>query len=103
MIYEMRTYTLKPGRLTDWLDWFEKNGKPSADKHLNMVGFWTTDSGELNQVVHIWAFEDYNQRVQQRQKFLADPNLAASLPQAREMCTLQESKFLLPTAFSPLQ
>jgi hypothetical protein len=99
----MRTYTLKPGRVPEFLDWFEKHGKPVADKHLNLVGFWYTESGELNQVVHIWAFEDLNQRTQQRQKFLSDPSLAADIAKIREMYVHQESKFLMPAAFSPLK
>ncbi len=103
MIYELRTYTLKPGRVPEFLAWFEKNAKPVADEHLNLVGFWYTESGELNQVVHLWAFEDLNQRAQQREKFLTDPDLVTVLPQAREMYVRQESKFLSPAAFSPLK
>ena len=103
MIYEMRTYTLKPGRVPEFLEFFEKNAKPVADKYLNLVGFWYTESGELNQVVHIWAYEDLNQRAEQRQKFLSDPSLAPNIAHVREMYVSQESKFLIPAAFSPLK
>ena len=85
------------------MDWFEKHAMPGANKHLNLVGFWYADSGELNQVVHLWAWEDLNQRARQFEEFVKDPHLDGAIPQAQEMYVRQESKFLSPASFSPLK
>ena len=104
MIYELRTYTLKPGTVPQFSEIFEKELRPvSTRHHLNLVGFWHTEIGELNQVVHLWAFEDLNQRAEQREAFLKDPALAQVLPKIRDMQVHQESKILMPAAFSPLK
>ena len=103
MIYEQRTYTLKPGTVPQFLELFEKEVKPIITKYLNLVGFWYTEMGELNQVVHLWAFEDLNQRAEQRAQFMADPDMAKILPQIREIEVHQENKILVPAAFSPIK
>jgi hypothetical protein len=103
MIYEQRTYTLQPGKVPAFLDIFEREMLPVATKHLHMVGFWSTEIGALNQVVHMWAFEDLNHRATQRQKFYADPALADVFPKLREIIVKQESTILMPSSFSPLK
>jgi hypothetical protein len=103
MIYEQRTYTLQPGKVPAFLEIFEREMLPVVTKHLHMVGFWYTEIGELNQVVHMWAFEDLNHRATQRQKFLTDPALTNVLPKIREITVKQESKILMSAPFSPLK
>ena len=65
MIYEVRTYTLKPGTV----DQFEKNfaeALPYRQKHSKLGAFWHTDIGPLNQVIHVWPYEDLNERTKVR-------------------------------------
>ena len=38
----------------------------------HMVGYYATEIGELNQVVHMWAYEDLNSRVERRAKLMKD-------------------------------
>ena len=73
MIYELRTYTLKPGTVPEFLELFDKEMKPIITKYLNLVGYWYTEIGELNQVVHLWASEDLEQRAKQREQFVQRP------------------------------
>lgn len=104
MIYDFRMYTLKPGATPEYMAAVEEVALPIRKKHgVKLAGWYYSEIGELNQVVHIWAFEDLNQRTQQRQKFLSDPSLAADIAKIREMYVHQESKFLMPAAFSPLK
>lgn len=104
MIYDFRMYTLKPGATPEYMAAVEEVALPIRKKHgVKLAGWYYSEIGELNQVVHIWAFEDLNQRIQQRQKFLSDPSLAADIAKIREMYVHQESKFLMPAAFSPLK
>jgi hypothetical protein len=59
MIVDHRTYELQPGRRREFLALYEKEGLPVQKKHLgNLVGFFTTEVGNVNEIVHIWAYED---------------------------------------------
>ena len=56
MIVDHRTYELQPGRLRDFLALYEKEGLPVQAKHLgHLVGFFTTEIGNVNEIVHIWG------------------------------------------------
>ena len=103
MIYEMRTYTLQPGKVSEFLEIFDQEMMPVITKYLKLVGFWYTEMGQLNQVVHLWAFDDLNQRARQRGQFFKDPALAKVLPRIRDLEVRQESKILMPASFSPLK
>ncbi len=57
MFYEMRTYTLHIGKMKEYLEHFEKEGLPVISRYATLVGWWYTEIGELNQVVHIWPMK----------------------------------------------
>ena len=103
MIYELRTYTLKPGTVPEFLELFDKEMKPIITKYLNLVGYWYTEIGELNQVVHLWASEDLEQRAKQREQLFKDPNIAKVLTEIRTLQVHQENKILVPASFLPLK
>ena len=103
MIYELRTYTLKPGTVPEFLELFDKEMKPIITKYLNLVGYWYTEIGKLNQVVHLWASEDLEQRAKQREQLFKDPNIAKVLTKIRTLQVHQENKILVPASFSPLK
>jgi len=104
MIYEMRTYDVKPGMLNTYLKLFNDVGMPERKPHNNLVGFWFTEFGGLNQVVHIWSFTSLDQRAALRAELMKNPRWAADfLPLAMPMLDRMTSVILNPTAFSPLQ
>ena len=76
MIFEMRTYTLKPGTVPQAEQAF-------ADKIAERVklsplaGFWRTEVGTLNQIIHIWPYKDINERDQDPRRGRRDEGLAA--------------------------
>ena len=55
MIFEMRTYTIKIGQLNNYINHFEHVGMPIISKYATLIGYWHTEIGELNQVIHIWS------------------------------------------------
>jgi len=100
----MRTYTIKVGKLNRYISHFEQVGLPIIQKYAKLVGYWTTDIGELNQVIHIWAYDDLNTRAQKRQELYQDPDwLRDFIPEAIDMLEKQENKILSPVAFSPIK
>jgi hypothetical protein len=61
MIYEMRTYTLRPGTVPEALEKFEKAYSTYKDFKA-MAGLFYTDIGPVNQLIQIWPFESHAER-----------------------------------------
>lgn len=58
MIVEQRTYTLHPGALPELLDTYEREGMAVHRRILgNMIGYFYTEIGPLNQIVHLWGYD----------------------------------------------
>ena len=73
MIYELRTYTTKVGALPRVLKAFDERIERRL-QYSPLAGFWYTDIGPLNQVVHLWPYESLEQRAEVRASFAADPD-----------------------------
>jgi NIPSNAP len=74
MIHEVRTYTLRTGAVAEFEDRFTKR-KPLREKHSKLGAFWHTDFGPLNQVIHVWPYEDLQHRTAVREAMAKDPEL----------------------------
>ena len=96
MIYELRTYTLVPGKQGEYLKHSGDVGrKARGDKYGTLEGFWTTESGTLNQVVHLWSYPDLNERDRLRGELAKQEEWTKGyLPQIRSMLVAQENKIL---------
>jgi hypothetical protein len=104
MLVDLRTYTFHPGTLPKFLTAFEAEGLPLQTQHCgHLVGYFTTESGTLNQVVQMWAYKDAADRDQRRAGLWADPAWQAFGEKALPMIQGQENRLLKPTRFSPLR
>lgn len=100
MLVEMRTYTTHPGRLRDYLALYQAEGLAIQQRILGrLVGYYSSEIGELNQVVHLWAYQDLNERAQRRAALLADAGFKAYVQKMLPLLVKQESRILTPTAF----
>jgi hypothetical protein len=97
MIVEIRTYTLKPGAVAEVESRFEK-ALPYRQKYSPLAGFWHTEIGPLNQVIHAWSYENLQQRTEIRAKAAEDPNWP---PKIQDMILSMESEIFVPAPFSP--
>ncbi|WP_067217478.1 NIPSNAP family protein [Stappia indica] len=103
MIYEERTYSLVPGKVGDYLERFERDGLAIQTRFLgDLKGYFTTESGALNQVVHIWRFESFEDRARRRAQLWSDPEWIAYADGVLPLITSMENRFLQPTRFSPM-
>jgi hypothetical protein len=103
MIYEMRTYRLKTGKAPAYVKLVEEEGIAVQKGHLgHLVGYFATDIGPLNEIVHVWAFADLDDREKRRAALAADPRWQVFLPKIQALIETMENKILKPTAFSPL-
>ena len=103
MIYELRTYTIQSGKVQEVLELYEKELRHVVAKYLNLLGYWHTESDGTDQVVQLYAFEDLDQRTEQREQFFNDPALTDVLPRIWALEVSQESKILIPAPFSDLK
>ena len=101
-IYEFRNYRLKPGAMSKWCDVFT-GALEAREKYSKIVGLWTTEAGQPNEVCHIWAYKDMNARAEARAGAAADLDWQAFLKEGGPMIEEMWSALMLPVAHSPLQ
>lgn len=102
MIVEMRTYTLFPGKVGPYLALYETEGLATQTRILGkLVGYYSTEIGDVNQVVHLWSYDSFEERSKRRAALFADPVWLAYIPKVVGMIVTQESKILNPARFSP--
>jgi hypothetical protein len=104
MIVEERIYTLRPGEVPEYLRRYEEAGlniqRPTLGR---MVGYFSTEVGPLNQIVHLWAYRDMAERHERREGLTANADWRAYVKTVRPLIVSQESKILIPARFSPPQ
>ena len=102
MIVEMRTYTLKPGKVGPYLKLYEAEGQATQTRILGrLLGYYASETGDVNQVIHLWAYDDLADRQRRRAALFADPVWLAYIPKIVDLLVTQESKILNPATFSP--
>jgi NIPSNAP protein len=60
-IYEMRTYTLHIGKMAEAVKLYTELGYPALQKggqDKKLIGYFQADTGMVNQLVHLWKFDD---------------------------------------------
>lgn len=97
MIVEFRTYTIKPRTLPEFLKRFEA-GLEHRKAHSPMAAFWFTEIGPLNQVVHVWPYENAGERERIRAEATKDGTWP---PKAGEFIVDMKSEVFQPLPFSP--
>jgi hypothetical protein len=102
MIIEHRTYTVHHGMMDDYLARYEQHGLPIQLRHLGrLLGFYVSEIGPLNQVVHLWAYDSLADREERRLRMDADPEWQRFKLSNRGTFAEQDVKILRPTRFSP--
>lgn len=100
MVVEERIYTLHAGQAPAYLRLYESEGMAIQKPILGrMVGYYSTEFGPLNQVIHLWAYESLQEREERRARLLADDRWKAYAAKVRPMVISQENKLLLPAPF----
>src|SRR5437762_13447852 len=98
MIYELRTYTLQPGKQPEYLKLNAEVGrKIRGDKYGKFEGGWTTEFGVLNQYVHLWSYADLNERERLRKELGKNEAWAKEdVAHIRPMMMAQQNKHMSP-------
>ncbi|PYE39483.1 NIPSNAP protein [Rhizobium sp. PP-F2F-G20b] len=103
MFVEIRTYRLKNGAIPAYLKVVEEEGIAIQKAHLGqLVGYFSSEIGPINEIVHIWAFGSLDDRERRRSALMADPAWQAFLPKIRDLIEVAENKIMKPARFSPV-
>ena len=103
MFYEIRTYRLKNGAIPGYLKVVGEEGIAIQTRHLgNLVGYFSSEIGPINEIVHIWGFSSLDDRQARRARLMADPAWRAFLPKIRDLIVTADTKIMTPAPFSPL-
>lgn len=101
-IYEMRTYQLIPNGAPEWVSLFKK-ALPDRQKHSPLVGLWVSDIGPLNQIYHLWAYDDLNQRMEARARAAQEPSWQEFERATTDIVVTRRANILISDACSPLR
>jgi hypothetical protein len=100
MFVEERIYLLYPGKVAEYFRLYESEGMPTQLKHLpHMVGYYSTEMGMQNTVIHLWAYDDLNQRDKCRAAMQADPGWQSYVAKIRPLIVTQDTRVMKPAPF----
>lgn len=103
MIVDMRTYTLKMGKVKPYFAIYEQEGYAIQRKYLgDPIGYFSTEIGNVNQIVHLWKYESLADRDQRRAALGADPGWLAYIQKVADFVITQENTILKSAPFSPI-
>src|SRR5688572_27162788 len=97
MIYEMRTYDLKPRSLPEVEKRFGE-AYEKRKKHSEMAAFWHTEIGPLNQIVHVWPYQDLEERGRIRAAAIKDKTWPPSIG---DYIVRMQTDIMIPFGISP--
>lgn len=99
MIYEVRTYDIKPQSLAEVEKRFGE-AYETRKKFSPLAAYWHTEIGPLNQVIHVWPYKDLEER--RRIRDLAVKEGAGKWPpNTSEFMVRQRSDIFFQFDFSP--
>jgi hypothetical protein len=102
MLLDVRTYRVRPGSLKAHFELYEKFGKPPQTRHLGRpLAYLRTETGDPNEYVHIWVYENAADREARRAAMQADPDWQDYLRRSAELGALvsQSNRLMVPVDF----
>lgn len=104
MIVEMRTYVLHAGRQAEFLSLMAEEGIQIERPILGrMLGFYTSEIGTQNQVIHLWGYESFEDRQLRRARLAANPQWKAFVPKVMPMIRDMHNQLLNPAPFAAIE
>jgi len=102
-IVDLRIYTIRPRGMPEYLRLFEELALPAALRHWGPpLGFYTSQIGPTNQVVHLSGFDSLDAMQRGRDAIAADPDFAKYAELTTGLVVAQEDRIIAPVAFKAL-
>jgi hypothetical protein len=106
VIIDHRTYRIKAGHTQKHLQIYEQYGFAAQSRHLGQpFAYLYAETGDVNTVVHQWAYEDAADRTKRRAAMAADPEWQKYVKEMLDSNLLIEQKtsIMLPAKFCPIK
>jgi len=95
MYVEERMYQLRPGKVPEYFHHYETHGMAVQLRHQpHMLGYYTPEIGPQNMVVHMWAYDDLNQRERCRTALFADPEWQSYRPKIHPLILQMDTRMM---------
>lgn len=95
MIYDLRTYLLRPRSAPEFAKRMEASLQ-HREKFSPLGGYWTTEVGTLNEVVHIWPYDSIAHAETVRAELTANPDKTWP-PRGEDIILEMRSEYLAST------
>ena len=100
MIIEMRTYTIKPGELHNFINIYDAEIREIHTKILgNQIGFFYTEIGNVNEVVHLYGYDSYEDRQSRREILSKSPEFLAYIGKVKDLIVDMKNQLMTPNYF----
>ncbi|MEM7325044.1 MAG: NIPSNAP family protein [Actinomycetota bacterium] len=103
-IYEKRTYDIQVGQMADVVRLYRDEGYPALEAggfDQKLVGYFISDTGRLHQLIHLWRFDDDQDRRDFWRRLFADESFMAFAGQLRPKILTQEIQLLSSAPWGP--
>jgi len=103
-IFEKRTYNVTVGCMQEVVGLYTELGWPALaaggfDEQL--VGYFTSDTGQLHQLIHLWRFDDDSARRDFWKRLFVDEAFMQFAVKVRPLIQNQDVQILLPAPWGP--
>ena len=97
----MRTYDIAMGETPEYMAAVREVALPVRESYgVKLAGWYYTDIGALNKVVHIWAYRDYTHFEEAREAFRTDERwLNDYVPRVKGIVLRQENQIMRASDF----
>ena len=104
MVFDFRIYTFKPGAIPAYMAAVEEVAIPIRKRHgVKLAGWYYSDVGDLNQVTHIWAFDDLKHLKEAKEAVTADPEWSGKyVPRVSGLLVAQNTYLMNTAEFGPV-
>lgn len=103
MLFDVRSYTVRPGTLPKQLALYEELGYAAQVRHLGKpFAFLLPETGNINLYTHIWSYRDAADREQRRAAMKADPEWQHYVAETAKAGYFlhQENRLMTPAEFT---
>ena len=97
----MRTYDIAMGKTPEYMAAVREIALPVRESYgIKLAGWYYTDIGALNKVVHIWAYRDFAHFEEAREAFRTDERWVNDyVPRVKGIVLRQENQIMLASDF----
>ena len=104
MLFDVRTYRCKPGTLNAHLALYEQFGLEPQFRCLGApLAYLRGETGDPNEYIHIWVYENAADREAKRAMLWSDPDWLAYVAKSKALGALemQSNRLYNPVSFCP--